>query len=341
MSKHREALRRGIRSLIQETSRELADLEGRDASAETPAPAQGADSTAAAPQDAPHHRVEWSDVQSAAEASVAEPGEREAEGAVPAAAGIDVDERVILDAEVLAVEVREVGPARVGSAPSAPHGTEVGTGWRDGHAPSPAPTADASNGARGEPAHAPEQREPEESDGRDGSPAAPRWGPRRLETAAEPPTAAEPETVAPSGDAAQANAAARPSAAAPPDQRNGAPSARGRQTKVGARPAQAKAPARRARSRTSPKKGAAARRRAPRERRSASEHVALNGVDPRQVHSRKGVCSAYFMNNECWRVSDAYCNTALHVCAMRDCPVYHLHQEALERRFAAKYKHLW
>jgi len=67
----------------------------------------------------------------------------------------------------------------------------------------------------------------------------------------------------------------------------------------------------------------------------------VNGVDPRQAHARKGVCFAYFINHECWRVSDAYCNTALQVCALRNCPVYHLHQDALERRFAGKFKHFW
>ena len=336
MSKHREALRRGIRSLIQETSRELADLEGRDATVETPAPAQGADSVAAAGQDAPHHRAERSDVHSVA---VAESAAGDAVGAAPSAAGIDVDERLMLDAEVLAVEVREVGPSRVGSAPPAPHRTDGGTGWRDGHEPSagPAPAADAPN----ESADAPEHREP---DGRDEGLAGPLWGPRRLEIAAEPPRAAsERETAAQSEGAAQADAAARPSAPTPKAHRvAGAASAPGRERRGGTGPARAKARARKTRARTSPKKGAAAaQRRAPRERRSAGEPMALNGVEPRQVQSRKGVCSAYFMNNECWRVSDAYCNTALHVCAMRDCPVYHLHQEALERRFAAKYKYLW
>ncbi len=67
----------------------------------------------------------------------------------------------------------------------------------------------------------------------------------------------------------------------------------------------------------------------------------MNGVDPRQAQSRKGVCFAYFIKHECWRVPDAYCNTALQVCALRNCPVYHLHRDALERRFAGKFKHFW
>ena len=59
------------------------------------------------------------------------------------------------------------------------------------------------------------------------------------------------------------------------------------------------------------------------------------------VHAKKGVCAAYHVNHACWEVPDAYCNQALHVCMLRDCPVYHLHQEELERRFAAKFAHLW
>ncbi|MDQ7844080.1 MAG: hypothetical protein QN141_06270 [Armatimonadota bacterium] len=56
---------------------------------------------------------------------------------------------------------------------------------------------------------------------------------------------------------------------------------------------------------------------------------------------RKGVCAAYFANKRCWELPDAYCNHALHVCRLRECPVYDLHQEEMERRFAAKFRHLW
>ena len=66
-----------------------------------------------------------------------------------------------------------------------------------------------------------------------------------------------------------------------------------------------------------------------------------NGVNPAQVHARKGVCFAYFLNHECWRVADAYCNSALQVCITRECPIYHLHRDALEQRFAKKFKHFW
>ncbi len=56
---------------------------------------------------------------------------------------------------------------------------------------------------------------------------------------------------------------------------------------------------------------------------------------------KKGVCQAYFLNKRCWEIPDAFCNTALHMCMTRECPVYHLYKEEMERRFAAKYAHFW
>ena len=56
---------------------------------------------------------------------------------------------------------------------------------------------------------------------------------------------------------------------------------------------------------------------------------------------RKGVCAAYFANKRCWELPDAYCNHALHVCRLRECPVYDLHRQEMERRYAGKFKHLW
>ncbi len=56
---------------------------------------------------------------------------------------------------------------------------------------------------------------------------------------------------------------------------------------------------------------------------------------------RKGVCQAYFLNKRCWEVAEAFCNTALHVCMTRECPIYHLYKEEMERRFAAKFAHFW
>jgi hypothetical protein len=69
--------------------------------------------------------------------------------------------------------------------------------------------------------------------------------------------------------------------------------------------------------------------------------IGSNGVSAEQAHARKGVCFAYFLNHECWRVPDAHCHSALQVCITRECPVYHLHKETFERRFAKKFKHFW
>lgn len=59
------------------------------------------------------------------------------------------------------------------------------------------------------------------------------------------------------------------------------------------------------------------------------------------LHPKKGVCAAYFVNKKCWELSEAFCNQALHICRLRECPVYALHHEEMERRFAARFKHLW
>jgi hypothetical protein len=68
---------------------------------------------------------------------------------------------------------------------------------------------------------------------------------------------------------------------------------------------------------------------------------AMRGVEELTLHPRKGVCAAYFVNKKCWELSEAFCNQALHVCRLRECPVYALHQDEMERRFASKFKHLW
>lgn len=76
-------------------------------------------------------------------------------------------------------------------------------------------------------------------------------------------------------------------------------------------------------------------------RRRPAPDVNADGVNPDQVHARKGVCFAYFLNPACWRIPEAYCNNALQVCITRECPVYHLHKDALEARFARKFRHFW
>jgi hypothetical protein len=69
--------------------------------------------------------------------------------------------------------------------------------------------------------------------------------------------------------------------------------------------------------------------------------LGIDGISPEQARGRKGVCFAYFLNPECWRVPQAYCNSALQVCITRECPVYRLHKDAFERRFAKKFRHFW
>jgi hypothetical protein len=64
-------------------------------------------------------------------------------------------------------------------------------------------------------------------------------------------------------------------------------------------------------------------------------------ADASGVHPKRGVCAAYYVNHACWEVAEAYCNQALQVCMLRDCPVYNLNREEMERRFAAKFAHLW
>ncbi|HXX37507.1 MAG TPA: hypothetical protein VEP50_05035 [bacterium] len=294
MSKHREALRRGIRSLIQETSRELADLEGREA------PSEARPGEQEAPVgDAVHEREREARAGSAR--STAGPAEESdvqaAAGSGPTADRSEDAGSVMIEAEVLAVEVREV--ARVGQAEATPGGAA---------------------------------READRADG-DRSTAVPSWGPLGVEPLTE--RAGPPEPGASGEQPAADQAPAEPV-------RAGEPQA-GAEAVAEAAPEAPAAPLERTvrrRDRAS-RKRAASRRGPQPARRRPTERWALDGVDPRQVHTRHGVCAAYFINPECWRVPDAHCNTALQVCAMRNCPVYHLHQETLERRFAAKYKHFW
>jgi len=63
-------------------------------------------------------------------------------------------------------------------------------------------------------------------------------------------------------------------------------------------------------------------------RQRPAPDVDADGVNPDQVHA-------------CWRIPEAYCNSALQVCITRECPIYHLHKDALEARFARKFRHLW
>src|SRR5256712_12206123 len=67
----------------------------------------------------------------------------------------------------------------------------------------------------------------------------------------------------------------------------------------------------------------------------------VRGVEELTLHPKKGVCAAYFFNKKCWELPEAFCNQALHICSMRERPVYPLHQEELERSFADKFKNIW
>jgi len=74
----------------------------------------------------------------------------------------------------------------------------------------------------------------------------------------------------------------------------------------------------------------------------APEAAAQPTLEEMTLHlPKKGVCAAYFTNKRCWELPDAYCNHALHVCRLRECPVYDLHREEMERKFAARFRHLW
>ncbi len=74
---------------------------------------------------------------------------------------------------------------------------------------------------------------------------------------------------------------------------------------------------------------------------AAGTHFMPAAVEASGTHTRKGVCTAYYVSRRCWEVPDAYCNQALHVCMLRECPVYHLNREQLEERFSRKFAHLW
>ncbi len=77
-------------------------------------------------------------------------------------------------------------------------------------------------------------------------------------------------------------------------------------------------------------------------REAKTTEVEGSRLDEMTLHlPRKGVCAAYYVNKRCWELPDAFCNHALHICRLRECPVYDLHREEMEQRYAAKFKHLW
>jgi hypothetical protein len=293
LNKKRDALRRGIRDLIADTTRELAAFEGR-----APEPHL-------APEPVPGDE--------------SQPGhghQRSSRGDVPCAA------------------VPHDVPALNGSAVS-PDGDRPrpdGNGRPDAAMDAaPGPVAEAAPAQHPAPATAPElatdavffQSAAAAEAGRH---PTPRTGSRRRkpEVSKSPPgrSARVPAGSARRGESRPARGAGRKPRApeAPPKQatRGGAVEAFGRQG-----------------SRDFVRKGAAAGS------RHGADDVGAETAQPAQTESRTGVCRSYFVNRECWRVPAAYCNTALQVCVIRNCPVYHLHKNALERRFAKKFKHFW
>ena len=295
MSKRRDALRRGIRSLIHDTSRELADLEGREA----PAAGNGGAGETPAVDDAAVPR----DIRPSADPD-ARPFGEDAGGP-----DVDVEGDGLLNAEVMAVEVREIAARRpIAPEPrdAAPFELDPPREPVDAVPLEPDPALEAAVPAT-DIAHA-------DAPDADAAPAEVPSAAVQEELAIAPPSPAiaEPVVAPDAGEAVHAEPAPRDETSAPARKR----------------------PARAA----SKKAAKGARARQPVEMPAGD---ALEGVDPAQAQSRKGVCVAYFVDHACWHVTNAYCNTALHVCVMRDCPVYHLHRDALERRFAGKYKHFW
>jgi len=282
LSKRRDALRRGIRSLIHDTSRELADLDSR----ETPRGGANEHGTDAPIDDAPAERAPRPSADAAAGPFGEDVG----------GPSIDADSDGLLNAEVMAVEVREISRGPAAQPAREPRETA------DPERHIPESVAEPAEVAAAEPVEAAAQ-----ADG----PAAPV---QQALTIAPPVPGAAPEQPVTLGLAGMSEAA--PAG----EQDTGTPS-RKRPTRAASKKAAKRAGARQA------------------VRMPAGE--ALDGVDPAQAQSRRGVCVAYFVDHACWHVTNAYCNTALHVCVMRDCPVYHLHRDALEKRFAGKYKHFW
>jgi hypothetical protein len=207
------------------------------------------------------------------------------------------------------VRVSPPEPRKKQVPPAAPHGTASG-----GVEPQPRPAASTDPAGA-----APAQAQTAAPEARDPSPQ---------DASATPPLASRPLEVSPGDASGGVTWIVGP----PAKDASPAPDATGSSGPAGV--AQ--------RSRTGrAADGARSARRTRRARQRAAAGFAVNGINPQQARSRKGVCFAYFVNHECWRVPDAYCNTALQVCALRNCPVYHLHRAALERRFSGKFKHFW
>lgn len=329
MNKRRDALRRGVRALILDTSRELANLEGRQRAPESAA--LGSPAEAPVPPAAPP-----------ADGGAGEKGVRAPEpirpsgppgGAVPSGETRAEDTRRLSEG-IRSDETRVERPSPVPPVETPPRSVvaEAHVEGPPSHAPqAPVPVAHASpmvstapmapGAAHGTPPP-PWGSPPEE---RSAGHVLPARRPAAVDVRTRPPVPPTPAQRLKPGRPARDGLAARdgqsPKAAHPP--------------KAGPPPKAAPArPLRRPTSQPPVRKGRRSRGR-------ALPDIPVDGVDPQQAFSRTGVCFAYFINNKCWRIRDAYCNTALHMCLIRNCPVYHLHRDALERRFAQKFQHFW
>ncbi len=323
MSKRREALRRVLRPFIEDTSRELADLAGPHT------PVLPVRTPPAAPppmQTVPPAREERippvppaavdAPVRPAASEPVPPPV-RPAEPVVPPVRAVLTDPFTPLVqrapvAEPVAPPVRPIESGPVAPPMRRPVGSESGTvPVRPAGpviVPSHPPSMTAGQGPHAAAAHgaqhAGSQNAPPPSGG-----SKPERGQRQAEVAAG--SQGQPATATPSAHTA------------------------GSVPLVPVRPLPLPVTPRRAEPSKYPRAGHA------RKRPRAVPGLGVDGVSGDQALARKGVCFAYFIKQACWRVPEAYCNTALQVCITRECPVYHLHKEAMERRFATKFKHFW
>jgi len=275
LNKKRDALRRGIRDLIEDTSRDLVAFEGRE-----PAPRRAA----------------------------------------PAGAGTTKPEAV--DAEVREAADPAITPADTPALNGGP--VEVA-----GDRPSPAATTSKPA------AHDP---------GEDSSPPVQAGAPgTALPREAAPADAPTPFELT------SGTAFLRPADRTRDASGTGRPASRPAPPREAAKRPEVPGPAARAKDAQTAKKAKPAQRPGGRAAGGHARDAAAPAADdleaddpgPATAEPRTGVCRSYFVNHDCWRVPNAYCNTALQVCVIRNCPVYHLHKDALERRFAKKFKHLW
>jgi hypothetical protein len=318
LNKKQEALRRGLRSFIEDASRELADLEGRELSRR---PAERIDRGTMPPDQAAAESPPASrrtSIQDAPEVAPEAPPR-------PRAAGADPQDEQLMSPARTAPPAEQATPAKGVATVREPEKPGV-------------------------PVPAIERSAPVRSDTTVGEPEKPTVPPPAVEEPApvrNEATVGEPEKLGVQRPAAEGAAPPRHEASVgkaekpavePPAVETPAPARAADPAPVETEPA-AHPAARRSRKRQfTPARPGAGRKRT---RHRPAPAPGLDGLSFQQARSRKGVCSAYFINEQCWQVAEAYCNTALQVCITRECPVYHLHKEALEQRFARKFKHLW